>query len=428
MTSGFKSFGSDQRGAVMIWLSVSMIALIGLATLAIDMSYLYVTQTRLQGAADAAALAAASELPDEAAARTVAIDYAVKNMPVAEFGNVLAPADVEVGSWDAAARAFSAGANPINAVRVSTRRAHENGNAANLFFANVLGVAQANVSTSAIAGPGLAPLCILALDPSASGALSLDSNASIAADTCRVHVNSTSLSALSTNSTASITAQDICVTGDYSQGGSSTLTPTPMVSCAALDDPLAGLAPPAVGACDHTNAVYDDDDGDTLDPGVYCGGLRILDEGEVTLNPGTYIVSDAPLFVDSSASLSGSGVTFYLTDGATLSFNSNSRIDLTGATSGPLAGLVFFQDRNDTGTNTLDSNNIARLEGTLYFPNGVLESNSNSTIGGSSAYTLLIARRFRFDSNAGVVLNTDFASSSVPVPAGLGATATALYK
>ena len=49
-------------------------------TLAIDGSYLYLMSNRAQSAADAAALAAASQLPDEEAASDAALDFAVKNL------------------------------------------------------------------------------------------------------------------------------------------------------------------------------------------------------------------------------------------------------------------------------------------------------------------------------------------------------------
>jgi len=422
-----RRFAADQRGSLIIWLAFGLMMIIGLASIAVDMSFLYVTQTRLQGAADAAALAAASALPDEDAARALAVEYAEKNMPAEEFGTVLATSDVVPGSWDNTTRTFVAGGTPANAVRIVTRRADENGNAPSLFFANVLGVAQANVSTVAIAGNARPPTCVLALDPGGAGALGLDSNASIDAPSCNVQVNSSDMAALTTNNNAAIQAAQICVVGDYSQLGASSLTPEPSPGCEALDDPLAGLAAPVFGACDATAAVYDSVT-DTLDPGVYCDGLQIIGSADISFNPGIYVIRDAPFIVDGSASVQGDGVGFYLTGGATLSFASGTQVDLKAPASGELSGVLFFQDRDDSGINLIDSDNASRLEGTLYFPGGILQSHSNGTIASGSAYTVLIAWQLDLSSSTVVELNTDYAASSVPLPAGLDGSGIALLQ
>ena len=114
--------------------------------------------------------------------------------------------------------------------------------------------------------------------------------------------------------------------------------------------------------------------------------------------------------------MTGDGVTIYLTDGAKIHFDSNSGIDLKAPTDGPLAGIIFFQNRNEGGVHYLDSNNVSRLEGTIYLPNGTLSSDSNTTIGAGSPFTIIIVRKLELDSNANLVVNSDYEASDVPMP------------
>ena len=118
---GRKDFLRDEFGSVAVWAGLGLVAIMGLAGLAVDTGYLYMQQNRLQVAADAATMAAVSQLPDQTAARNAALDYAEKNLPAAANGTVLAAADVVMGRWDEATRAFTAGGSPVNAVQATTR-------------------------------------------------------------------------------------------------------------------------------------------------------------------------------------------------------------------------------------------------------------------------------------------------------------------
>ncbi len=140
-----------RRGAVLIWVAISLTMFCGFAALAIDMGYLFVLKNQTQTTADAAALAAVSQLPDPAAVLSVAVEYAGKNMPPADHGEVLTPSDVVVGGWDSLFRKFTPGTDPPNAVKVTTRRAESNFNPVPLFFAGVLGFNETDISAVAIA-------------------------------------------------------------------------------------------------------------------------------------------------------------------------------------------------------------------------------------------------------------------------------------
>jgi hypothetical protein len=132
-----------------VFVALTLVALLGVASLAIDIGHLFYVRTRLQATADASALAAAQEIPNETSARTIAKQYAQSN----EGGDtsVLADDDVELGHWDSGARSFDPGENPLNAVHVVVRRSAGNNNPVGTWFARVLGINEADVEAEAIA-------------------------------------------------------------------------------------------------------------------------------------------------------------------------------------------------------------------------------------------------------------------------------------
>lgn len=64
-----------------------------------EVACVYRLETMLQATADAAALAAAVDLPNQGQALVAAKKYAKLNMPKAVHGEVLDPADVQFGAW-----------------------------------------------------------------------------------------------------------------------------------------------------------------------------------------------------------------------------------------------------------------------------------------------------------------------------------------
>ncbi len=69
----------QRRGAVVVYLSLFMVVFLLVCALVTDIGFLYYRRAQAQKAADLAALAGASRLPDETAARAVALEYASRN-------------------------------------------------------------------------------------------------------------------------------------------------------------------------------------------------------------------------------------------------------------------------------------------------------------------------------------------------------------
>jgi Flp pilus assembly protein TadG len=151
---GFRDLLHDESGVAFIYMTVCIPVVMGFAALAIEGSHAIVQRNMLQITAEAAALAATAQLPNDSVVIATAQTYASKNMPAASYGNVLASSDVAIGQWTqgcatGGANCFVAGALPPNAVRVTTRRASSNGNQIPLFFGSSF--KSFDISASAIA-------------------------------------------------------------------------------------------------------------------------------------------------------------------------------------------------------------------------------------------------------------------------------------
>ncbi len=339
-----------------------------------------------------------------------------KNMPTGEHGAVLANADVVTGNWDSGTRTFTPAGDPINAVRVVTRRSQANGNAAGLFFARILGFNQVDVETTAIASSQSGgDTCIIALDPIADYALKVSGNAEVTMS-CGAQVNSTSDWGLRVSGQACLTASSISISANWYQG--SCYTPTPVMGMAPMPDPLAYLNPPtdyADDGCTYT-ALYEVTTDTTLDSGVYCGGINIHDTANVTFNPGNYTVGGSGLEITGSGIVTGDGVMFYLQPtalipfhhhqgpGKTVHFAGSADITLSAPDSGDYKDVLIYQDPATPSDLLAVFNGGADLElnGVLYFPNNPLRFAGNGDPGGATsivARTVYITGNANFGSN-----------------------------
>jgi Flp pilus assembly protein TadG len=304
-----------------------------------------------------------------------------------------------------------------------------------------------NVSVSATAKlSGTLPLCLLALDTSSAETISLQDSAVTQAPGCLVQANSTNKFAMDSHDSAVLNAGMICSAGGVLKFVSSNFKPQPITGCPALPDPLQSRTPPSVGSCNYTNTVID---GMTqmLQPGTYCGGLKVTNASNVTLAPGIYAITGGPLVVDKGSTFKGSNVGFYLSGAnANLAFDTDSTVSLSAPKSGPLAGLLVYDDpsgapapatpvasglvcdslaKNAQYTppprqHQIYSNNAQNLTGTIYMPKGQILVDASKPIAAYSAYTVLVVAQLHLCAGPTLVLNTDYSATDVPVPPGVG--------
>lgn len=275
------------------------------------------------------------------------------------------------------------------------------------------------IESQAVAAEGGAPICILALNPSTDKALEGSGGSSFEATNCRVQVNSTDASAVNLSGGSSINSSMNCFTGGV-QSGLSNISPAPVLGCPAKDDPFAALPTPLVGACDHVN--YSDSGTVTLNPGVYCGGIEFSGGATVTFNPGLYIIRDGELRASGGGSIDGDGVSFFLTGvDVGVNLSGGTLVDVTAMSTGSLAGFVFFLDPSAT---PLSSSHISGggdiyYEGVFYFPNQELIMSGTGAVTTPSPFVAYVADTITYTGGSMFEVDFDESAVSVPIPSGL---------
>jgi uncharacterized protein YegL len=123
--------------------AVFLVVMLGMVAFAVDVGFVTVARTELQGAADAAALAGVAKLPmGEGAAVGEAEFYVGQNVAV----NNTPTTTTTVGQWDAGARVFTPGQAPFDAVQVQVVSKKQP-----LFFGRVLGTNEFDAGATATA-------------------------------------------------------------------------------------------------------------------------------------------------------------------------------------------------------------------------------------------------------------------------------------
>jgi Flp pilus assembly protein TadG len=337
-------------------------------------------------------------------------------------------------------------------------------------------------SVAEISGGGY--VCMVGLSTSEPSTLDMHDKARVTAENCAIYSNSRSPSSLRLHSAARVKADLVCVAGGVTGSKSSVSPNAPIEDCPPLADPLRDRPEPNVGLleCNNIlgagsilgadllgkdggllsvkdllgknglvggllsgdllkkkNLLQDIAGGDlvgnlapgllvtgktTLEPGVYCGGINIVG-GDVTLKPGTYVLNNGGLVVMNGGKLMGENVGFYLTGAlglSTIQFAPSTTISLTAPRTGDMAGMMFFEDRDVLFKfpHIIASNDARNLVGTIYLPGNTLEINSKKPVADKSDYTVIIARKFDMKDGPELVLNTDYESSPIPVPDGVG--------
>jgi Flp pilus assembly protein TadG len=143
---------SEEQGTVILFVVVSLGALIGIAAWATETGRMWQAKNQLQAAADGASLAGVGNLltnnfqtVDQAGAQAAATDLgSLHNV----LGDILSipGSDVDAGSWDLATRLFSplpgsTDPNLVRAVRVRTRRDGTANGPVPTILGNAIGVA-----------------------------------------------------------------------------------------------------------------------------------------------------------------------------------------------------------------------------------------------------------------------------------------------
>jgi Flp pilus assembly protein TadG len=421
-----RSFWADRAGNTAVLFAVGLPLVAAAGAVGTQYSQLLNRRSALQQAADGAALAAAQQLKLANASDAVVASVAASTVQ-ADMGSVQDQLSVET-----------------QVLQHRTGVTVTVSDTVPLSWGKIIGMNSTTVKAAATAqlyGPA-GKLCMLSLDIKQGGTLHVQKQAQVTAKDCVIYSNSKDKGGLQADAGTAMSASFICSVGGAKTQGA-TVNPIPTTDCPSMGDPLISRSRPPVGSCASLLPMVITGV-QNLYPGNYCGGLKIKGTARVTLTPGVYVMNNGPLIVQDSATLIGQSAGVYFTgDQGGLRFDPDTTISMTAPKDGVMAGFIFFEDRTVSSPVALplgplgapppapygsqpmrqyqiSSNNASQFLGTFYLPAGRLIIDASKPVAAQSAYTVIVSRQLMLMNGNNLVLNSDYSSTDVPVPEGVG--------
>ena len=407
--------GRGRRGNALIMVTLSLFMLFAILGLAMDLGWSYYRRNVAQAAAESAALATAyaalsgstvtcgSSVICSSTAVTcpgtnstnihTGCQYASTNgFTNAGSQTVTIKANCGTGSTVCSAGSPPTVSGVSSAIYWASATITETNSQ---IFSSLFGHTLGTVAVQATAGifNGTVPTCLYVLDAHASNAAVVSGSNSFIQMSCTMYIDSNSSTALNVSGQGSITAPAIDVVGNYAScqlGQTCKFSPNaPQTNQASVADPLSSLPAPTYSGCgtgyNSTTSTWNGSTSQaninqgtqSLNAGVYCGGILITGNAQVTFNAGTYILNGGGLTINSANSTAtGTGVTFFNTANGytygpvTISGVADGAVNLSAPNAGTYAGVLFYQDRTivSTSQNSINGNSNPKMVGDLYFP------------------------------------------------------------
>lgn len=408
----------NQAGQALVLTAVALIGLLGALGIAIDMGVLRYDKRLQQTAADAAAIAGATNIINLSQGNGAGGSGIKMAGQAAAATNGFAPS-TGIGSSSVGYVAVAVNnppatgphkgdSNYVEAIVTAVQPT---------YFAKIFGVGGATVAARAVAtaqkGYNFSNNCLVTLQPAAASieGVNLNGNPILNAPTCGIADNgnfNTKGNALTVN------ANTFNASGDWISKGTqpnditcnalatacpqtgvagvedpvgSYLTTTPTASSPANTINIAGSADPTCGtgcSYDSTSNTYN------ISAGTYCSiTIQGVSSDKVVFASGVYVIegmndgcTTESLNIPGNSTISGTNVTFYFTGDSTLNITGTPTMNLTGPTgtycesygTGCYAGMLFWQDPSDTNVDgpRLGGNDGSQFNGIIYFPNDQL--------------------------------------------------------
>jgi hypothetical protein len=387
-----------RRGSLAVLVTISLIALVSIAAVALDGGMLFDNHRRVQSAADAAALAAAVDLftkygqnngvDTSGSAKASALSTAAAN----GYGNDGVTSVVTV-NIPPTSGTFSGKAGYAEVIIQFNQ---------SRFFSNIFGSGALPVKARAVAHGNPGNVGVLILNPTLEGACEIDGNVNIL-NGGQIFSNSNNTvendaasnyasGSIFVNSTATVTAGGLNVYSSLVNQGSVTYTNNGKLSYypAPINDPLAKIAEPTTAGLTNYGDVTVTSNS-TLQPGIYRN-ITIGSTGwhgtapTVTLAPGIYYLASGGSFTLVAGSIQGTGVMFFNNTGGDSVFGMGNppggTINLspptptsggtwpTGTTAATYNGISYWVPRSSTSEYHLESSYNVTMSGTFYAAGG----------------------------------------------------------
>jgi Flp pilus assembly protein TadG len=405
----------DERGAIAVMSAFVLVLMIGFAALAVEFGHGLLRHMENQRIADIAAYSGALvySSTDSADSTSSAVADILQLNGLSGSDASTSVVSSPSGDGNKAVQVMVTTSDPLLLARVLTTNA------------------ALSVSATGIAEVGGGGGCILALNPTAADAVTMNGSANVDAD-CGVAINSSNSQAFLMNGTNSLTASSLHIVGNMLRNPTSSNTlsiPKIQTGAAATADPWASAQVPSFttspclgnqtfngsgtftlsGTCWGSVTINGTGLNVTLNPGVYNGTITINGSPNVTLNPGTYIINKGSFTINGGGSptVTGNGVAIVLTSSTgsgigSFTDNGNPVLNLTAESSGfsgsyPMPGFIVFQDRRASagGSNVFNGAPGSKIEGALYFPTQNLTYNGQPATG--PGCTEIVAQEITFN-------------------------------
>lgn len=388
-----------EHGQTLIVITGAMLTFTVFVGAVVDVGIGYEERRQVQNAVDAASLAAARAVRDDPAqAIAVAEQYLLLNGVDPADPNVTITIDTNYAPDQVAIT--------VDAV-VPTA------------FFRVINVNSKNISVRAVGQAlplGTGGYAMVSLSETACDAFLVWGNPDLTIAGGGIMVNSDCpawAGDISGNATLSADSVDYFDQGGFIVSGNAVTAPPPNPLSTRAKDPLVGLAvptstpspdsggtqpAPAVRTVNGSGAV-------TLRPGTYWGGLNILGNVDVTFDPGVYVMAAGDFETWGNGSITGTGVTIYLTgpnpaDCGQISMYGNRTLDFTPPTTGPYTNITFWQDAMCT-SDLQYHGNVTGVHGVIYAPGARFDLMGNVDLGGIQ----VLADTISLHGNVGINMN-----------------------
>ena len=257
-------------------------------------------------------------------------------------------------------------------------------------------------STAAAVGTG--DYCVVSLENTATTGITAGGNTNVNLG-CGMITDSTSMTAAVAFGSSSVTASPIAAVGGLSASSNWAASTTLLPFTIAEADPFALVAAPTIPA--SCNGSINDSPHAKTSPVAGCYTSMNV-KGDMTLS-GTYIIT-GNVDVNAGANLSCTSCTIILTNTnpsstGSVTINGGAQLNLAAQTTGPYAGIMFYQNRGATsgGTNKINGNSSSTFQGAVYFPSQNVEFTGTSGV----TYNCieLVSRTVTFLGNSSITNN-----------------------
>ena len=395
MLNRIRTYFSCDSGAILPVAALMMPVIIGFAGLGVDAGMWMMGQRSLQSAADAAAISAAYENLNGVDDEDLLADAALKEVRKNGYKGV---EDVTM----------EVNLATVNGKVEITVNLHAKSPA---YFSSSFFGYEREISASATSTLHSTAVDTNICFGSLEGNFEATGNSGIDAGGCSIGSNNQDADSCAVAGSSVVNVDSFYCSGGFSDTSSGDVTYNEAYEYQPpFIDPYKDLEVPEEESCDYNNFRINSTGNHTIDPGVYCGGMDLW-KGDITMNPGVYIIDGGDFNVKTT--VTGVGVTIILTSsdgngsnvGNIVANNTSASLNLSaplpedtetqgGDIPDDYVGLIFYQDRIadfQNNANVLNGGTHS-LDGAVYTPSRDVHLGGNANTGaGNGLCTQIVA-------------------------------------